>query len=124
MREIKFRAWDELNNKMIYPHTRSFSDILSSGDILNRWENIMQFTGLLDKNGKESFEGDFIHGKIARMSEVININGKIEYSTELAKFIVKYKSPRGWDLHMDLSVFHEIEIIGNIYENPELLTNN
>jgi hypothetical protein len=46
MREIKFRAWHELEKEMVYPLARGFNQIVSNGDILDKYEIIMQFTGL------------------------------------------------------------------------------
>lgn len=61
MREIKFRAWDKENSEM----TLFTFDDVSSGQVGNNDQYIsemvvMQYTGLLDKNGKEIYEGDII----------------------------------------------------------------
>jgi uncharacterized phage protein (TIGR01671 family) len=132
MREIKFRAWDEQNKIM-----HNDFQFIKSGDSANdwiifksdkhecfdRWVNnpyfsqqmkIMQFTGLHDKNGKEICEGDIIAYEQMRIFEsecfeVIFLEGAFK------------RKNKNYDLR-DLTVFiDKIEIIGNIYENPELL---
>ena len=86
----------------------------------------MQFTGLLDKNGKEIYEGDImgeyqILGDFAGNYEVY---GKIYFDTDLFSFCVE-RSNGGWEY---LHEFYQnrltkfSEVIGNIYENPQLLT--
>ena len=62
MREIKFRAWDNKQNKMrndgfsiYYDGSIQFADSIESKDFI-----LMQYTGLKDKNGKEIYEGDIL----------------------------------------------------------------
>ena len=125
-REIKFRAWDEINKRMIYPHYRSFSDILSNGDILDRWVNIMQYTGLKDKNSREIYEGDILNG-------LNRINKIVKWSDEGACFVEEeqFDPVCIWSFDMLLRkhkkafavncILRSHFIIGNIYENPELI---
>lgn len=113
-REIRFRAWDEINNQMIYPKiiNESFSS-LTSGDILNRCENLMQYTGLKDRNGKEIFEGDVVNWFNGHQSEnmiVCFANGSFEFK----RFQVK--NNYYW-LNVDTE---SISVVGNIFDNPEL----
>ncbi len=115
-REIKFRFWDKVEKKMIYP-ANSFPnlDYLHFEDIERRgWGeeefNSMQYTGLKDKNGKDIFEGD-----------IIKVNGRnMEVFFEDGYF--------GWGQEHDgkysFDPFdgEEVEVIGNIYENRELIS--
>ena len=120
MRQIKFRAWhsghpvdgDKRKGVMMNWGEFHFDSWLGS-------EFLMQFTGLLDKNGKEIYEGDIFAEH--RSGEEDEPFAKVAYDTDLGAFVAE-KSNGGWDY---LSVFLEEErrssIIGNIYENPELL---
>ena len=65
MRQIRVRAWD--GKKMVYPHSDNggFKG-LTSGDILNRFETVMESTGLTDKNGKEIWEGDIVERRFEK----------------------------------------------------------
>lgn len=99
MREIKFRAWS--GEKMIF-----FGLCEGSSDLLLM--DIMQFTGLKDKNGKEIYESDIIKSISAESGCVVSWDEKGFW-----KF---------WNISTGLLKMDEWEVIGNIYENPELLT--
>ena len=109
MREIKFRVWDKDNKKMNYHpvlvtfpvENLVYRDTLSR-DTLRR--DLMQYTGLKDKNNKEIYEGDIIKASwhYDTPTEVVFndfIYAVCEYALDDA----------------------DIEILGNIYENKELL---
>ena len=101
MREIKFRAWHEEDKQMIYPLQ---NNTLTTKDLIDRFPNyIMQFTGLYDKNGVEIYEGDIVsmHSKILHIDDIRNI---------------KY-----WEEKYVNFSSSEMEVIGNVYQNPELL---
>jgi uncharacterized phage protein (TIGR01671 family) len=135
MREIRFRAWRDWDKTMRYDVTRiTFSEVdapdgqfrkgdpiqisfvpdntTSEGLGLGRIK-LMQFTGLKDKNGKEIYEGDVVMfeykpphwpglGKTSSVEEIKwDINGFND--------ALRHKAPK------------HCEVIGNIYENPELL---
>ncbi len=98
-REIRFRGWDRDFNKMrVVFFSRGFDNELI----------IMQFTGLKDKKEKEIFEGDIVLIK-TWMNFIIDIK---EVSFEKGCFMI------GDDLLKD---FTDVEVIGNIFENKELL---
>jgi uncharacterized phage protein (TIGR01671 family) len=119
MKEIKFRAWHEKLNRMIYN--------LSVKDSISEWvdengkgwcfeEDIMQYTGLKDRNGKEIYEGDIIEYR-----NKVLIIGFCKASASFGlyeKDIDDIKNYYWFDNDISES---EIEIIGNIYENQELL---
>ena len=129
MRDIKFRAWHKEKNIMVYDNeddTYGYwdgccnSNVGMVNSILNSkyYENyeFMQYTGLKDKNGKEIYEGD-----ILRYSYNI---AQIEDENYLVRQNIcgwemrKTKKKRG---QRSVRYTEKMEIIGNIYENPELL---
>lgn len=108
-RIIKFRAWDKENKKIVnWEEIRPQSMLWL--DRPNTEFEYMQFTGLLNKDGKEIYEGDIIKDVQGDIREIIFDGGG---------YWCKY--PNG-DRFMPSEKFREI--IGNIYENPELLTHD
>lgn len=122
MREIKFRVWDTYNKEMLeleelnYEYgepairTTMYSDYFGPSDMI-----LMQYVGLHDKNGKEIYEGDVVKIDCPTMK----MTGEIKYSEMSAMFYI-------YDVIEDIEETlwyqkEEYEIIGNIYENPELL---
>ena len=122
MREIKFRAWSKSKNKFWNPDfidcdgqcwdTNHVHETLPTDDYI-----LMQFTGLKDKNRKEIYEGDIVKqypGFGCEWSDRIGIV-KYEYASFWLEII---KNRMGFILDNHDCQF---EIIGNIYENPELI---
>ncbi len=107
MREIKFRAWDNVNY-MSTPFT--FMEIQSGIIGFTSEAIIMQYTGLKDKNGKEIFEGDIINAKWKDGQHI---------GIEKCPNII----PNGFHFYEEMDDI-DCEVIGNIYENHELLTLN
>ena len=115
MRLIKFRAWDRQNKAWIYwDHLEGSKSWF--WDMVDKYDcELMQFTGLLDKNGKEIWEFDLFKNESERICKVVwfqPIGGWDAYP------INHVGNPVGFD-PADWKEF--TEVIGNIYENPELL---
>ena len=106
-RPIKFRAWDETENEMLYDVWACPKGGWIAG--LRTGRNIMQFTGLKDKNGKEIFEGDVVREEMNQM--VYEIKSQPSYFTA---------EERGYRFPL-YSLKYPLEIIGNIYQHPQLL---
>lgn len=108
MRQIKFRAWDKVHKTMLGEFGNGTAEVAAIGInqamsaylIDDNWE-IMQYTGLKDKNGVEIYEGDIVKFS-DKHYEIYYMNGC---------FI-------GCNLAGDENKYYEV--IGNIYENPEL----
>ena len=86
------------------------------------YKTVGQYTGLTDKNGVKIFEGDICRFK--RFNDIYV--GQIVFNVKTASFVMWYSSTVGAygekaTHKMLLSVCDEIEVIGNIYDNPELL---
>jgi uncharacterized phage protein (TIGR01671 family) len=129
MREIQFRAWDDGKKEWLMgyemPNLGGFS-LLGEMVLLGEWSHIlneflfdrnghkvddlkvMQFTGLKDKNGKEIYEGDILH------------SGKTNWVVVWDESGARYKM-QTQTTYTDLSFEGYLEVIGNIYENPDLL---
>lgn len=128
MREIKFRAWDRITKTMRTmdnPNytttgpgwkTKYFGDLQwFFSDFVGDFE-LMQYTGLKDKKGKDIYEGDIVKWNPWRSgNEDAWHNGQIMWH-EQGKWCIKENY-----INTPIGVYHRIEVIGNIYENPELL---
>ena len=128
-REIKFRAWDkELKKMRVNPvlHFTPQSKFTVSGYSGQLYE-LMQYTGLKDKNGKEIYEGDIVCFVEDVVAEVIGGYPRTEPEGRFLKvgwndeFLSWYLwDERGGGQSMDSE--EEYEVIGNIYENPDILS--
>lgn len=129
VREIKFRAkyFDEWYFGIIV--TRKVKDkgrmrniyILMGLDNENwiplredQYDTIGQFTGLHDKNGKEIYEGDIVRTLVSRLNATKN--------KKYRNFVIRYDAPHFWNGYDSILMRPMyMEVIGNIYDNPELL---
>ena len=122
MREIKFRAWDKLTKEIVNVKRLD----LFNGKVGLGWNEydgvtwrdikdleLMQYTGLKDKNGREIYEGDIVKG--AGKNPTIYIVKWLDSYGGFA-FIDKEKAIPAFEFLINFC-----EVIGNIYENPELL---
>ena len=133
-REIKFRAWNKYTSKMLEQEGISGSNSYISfldfyydnsedrnfGSVINDLI-LMQFTGLLDKNGKEIFEGDLLqydgyNFKLINKEKIY----QIKYDDNLAQYY-SYNLENSFDTFLVVRAWKESKIIGNIFQNPELI---
>jgi uncharacterized phage protein (TIGR01671 family) len=109
-RQIKFRAWDTRNSRFVFD-----PDIYSSQQYHKRF-TLEQFTGLLDKNGKEIYEGDVLaDAKSIYRPQVVFEDGRFAFA---------FTYENGHDVAPCQEWYitnNQLEVIGNIHENPELL---
>jgi hypothetical protein len=131
-RTIKFRVYDKENKRMLYssePRDQGEREYIpfQFGVGWSDWEkswlsDLMQFTGLKDKQGKEVYEGDIIKAVLEDSGELKDVVEQVYYTEEYAAFgpfchLMHYDEGR-W---IDCLQNDEFEVIGNIYEHPELL---
>jgi len=117
MREIKFRAylWTDrhTNDGMIYSDEMGMIEFWKNYLHYQGKKKLMQYTGLKDKNGREIYEGDIVKG--AGKNPIIYIVEWLDSYGGFA-FVDKEKAIPAYEFLVNFC-----EVIGNIYENPELL---
>lgn len=118
MRELKFRAWDETISKMKY-EDESIEVYQISYWRKYDFYKVMQYTGLKDKNGKEIYEGDVLYNH--EYQQKIKVIWK-NYQEDEDGWL-KEKGSWGFrqldDRPLKAIFIKSLEVIGNIYENPE-----
>ena len=124
-REIKFRAWDESFGIMVYDIDPDHYEVYFNGNQLTCRPidgngdpftlPLLQFTGLRDENGKEIYEGDIITSRLYPFQDGYTHDVYFKDGDFRLRWTMFRLSEMFEHTHTD------IEVIGNIYENPELL---
>lgn len=112
MREIKFRAWERKRDRMLDWDDLQMEELwaILRGEV-DALYVLMQFTGLRDKNGKEIYEGDVVTCYDYKPAKVFFKGGSFMSYIDEHSYLELSQS----------SFLEDFEVIGNIYENPELL---
>ena len=122
-REIKFRGkslvdignikkGDWVFGGIVFDTDRVWIDVAYVGQVLVEKETVGQYTGFHDRFGDEIYESDIVYVR----SE--DENAIIEWDEQTARFIIHFD---GWIADFDNYYGKELEIMGDIYNNPELL---
>ena len=148
-RSIEFRVWDKDNEEMVsspitlcrkFDADRGCGEVFVNKIFTDRDYIFMQFTGLTDANGVKIFEGDIVEfydgfAECISTSNGWELNpddvrkGVIGYSDKIGSFVILGKDNKPLVLYKDSSkTYHysientsDIQVIGNIFQNPELL---
>lgn len=112
-REIKFRVWNDYDKKMIHWNELLEKNLANIFTIpsYNKW--LMQYIGLHDKNGKEIYEGDIL--KSIQWNDIYLVK-----QIGIAYYLCR-KGKNGFNKITTWNNAEKSEVIGNIYDNPELL---
>ncbi len=130
MRELKFRAWDKRKRIMVYRNENESADYWdgvygSEIELINSLLNdssyeFMQYTGLKDRNGREIYEGDIVKwGQLEGNTENPVRIAIVEFDPDLQFRCINLDHIFRFGCFMYPS--EALEVIGNIYENPEWL---
>jgi len=107
-RVIKFRVWDSVYLNWKNPEDYTYTELFLDDKYI-----VQQFTGMIDEDGKDIYEGDIIFCKVYYGIE--NRIGIVDYFA--SSFIVDWRN----QIDDPLDEIPDIKVIGNIFENPELL---
>ena len=148
MREIKFRAWDKIDERIIVDDQKFIPVKVTSKGVMrlsphyeeklykfiddNRFD-LMQYTGLKDKNGKEVYEGDIVKivykdceggGWHSISKEKGRVYFDVYWGVKFDCSDATQRTADSWKSTIGTRDVQDVEVIGNIHENPELLDQN
>jgi uncharacterized phage protein (TIGR01671 family) len=118
MREIKFRGWTGKEMRLGWgcltnESSKSFI-VIDENDHYPEAVTLMQFTGLRDKNGTDIYEGDIVQNGLNEISKIV-----WDADTVAFIFLTKNAGIKNW-INVKTDLDRNVEVIGNVYENPEL----
>jgi uncharacterized phage protein (TIGR01671 family) len=122
MRELKFRIWNSIENKwnglqhnspIMIGELCCLNGVYLIPESVSRNLVLQQYTGLKDKNGKEICEGDYIKNSDGLIMSV-------KWNQARCCFAASVSTEDGW-LNLLKDLIKDFEVVGNIFENPELL---
>lgn len=119
--ELKFRVWDQCENRMVY-----LSGIFNNKSInFVSYTAPMQYTGIKDKNNKDIYEGDILYSCVKMVSIMHGTSTEeMKETTCVVEWLDKsccFSNDKLFSMHSDIDSKYQ-EVIGNVYQNPELLT--
>ena len=128
---FKFRVWDKLAKRMIYPHNDNQQHFII--DLNGRFHNlqngsggddyvIQQYTGLTGNNDDPIYEGDILMYKSGSIPTT-GVIGQVLYEADHGGYIFQWerKGPNQHHINLNCDVAFESVIVGNIFEHSELL---
>ncbi len=124
MREVKLRAWvttysgGNIMADVLWINFREHV-ILADNGLQYTDYKLMQFTGLCDRNGREIYEGDIVRFSPYWVEHPWT--SRVVWGREYAGHVVKGKADDSEEDVLDYEMVEDAEVIGNIYDNPELL---
>ena len=119
-REIKFRAWDKHHNSMEYINDLYWFEENGIHDFNDDNYIFMQNTGLKDKNGKEIYDSDIV--KVTWGSGKI-VCYEVKYCESLGYHYLRDTKNKEDDDIICIYDYSQMDVIGNVFDNPELLKN-
>lgn len=126
MRELKYRAWDKVEKKMLFDvdpfalHVSGSNEPLLAETHRNEDCIFEQYTELNDKNGKEIYEGDIVRYGGGNAYEVCFFNGCFGIKNRNLSVLYNSYTFNDNDIYGSNGKLR-LEVIGNIHENPELV---